>query len=763
MKRVLNIATVVSLLSATTVALAFEFTGKPLEQAIDELEARGLSILYSSDLIKPAMRILEAPTAEAPRALLEEIMRPHGIRVAEGPGGVLLLTRMQRIESAPMQAIAGPRVAEVVVTASRYEWVRIPQASLTRLSEAELRLAPNVGDDPLRTFARLPGMAASDLNAKLNVRGGVADELLVRFDGLRLMNPFHLKDFQSIFSAIDPALVGAVDIYTGGFPVSFGDRMSGVLDIHPVRADAETRREIAVSLYNASALAVGRFHRGRGDWAVSARRGNLDRVLEWSGMNLGEPTYSDIYAHVGQRIGDSMALSANLLRFDDDIELADSDLEEQARARYRDRYLWMRLDAHPRESLTGSTIVARTDLESVRSGEAEQPGISRGELDDRREFAIQSLQTDWSWSTPSAAVLKFGAEWRHSAGRYQYQDSAEFDLVFDLPGAPDERTRTREIDYRPNGDQYSAYLALRTDIAPPLTIEGGVRWDRSTLSNDGGDWSPRASALYRLTEATAVRASWGRFIQTQAVDELPVSDGVYAFSPAQRADHWLVSFEQRLGDDLDLRVEGYRKRYAQLRPRFENLLNEVVILPELKPDRLRLAPPRARVNGVELSLRSVHSRPLSWWASYTWSQADDLFDDRKVPRHWDQEHSFSAGLGWESERWELSLAGLWRSGWPTTTLALISSDDGEAVVSADLASTRRLGTYIDIDARVARRFRFQDGSSLTAFFEISNALNRRNECCTEFEIDEESDQPELVVESIRSLPLLPSLGVIWRF
>ena len=224
----------------------------------------------------------------------------------------------------------------------------------------------------------------------------------MRFDGLRLMNPFHLKDFQSIFSAINPALVGAVDIYTGGFPVSFGDRMSGVIDIHPVRADAVARREIAVSLYNASALAAGRFDRGRGDWVISARRGNLDRVLEWSGMHLGEPTYSDIYAHVGHRIGDSMSVSANLLRFDDDIELADSDLEEQARrplsrslsvaaARCSSARIAHRIDA----ALHAPTC------ESVRRGEAEQPGISRGSLEDRREFTIQSLQTDWSWRAPT--------------------------------------------------------------------------------------------------------------------------------------------------------------------------------------------------------------------------------------------------------------------------------------------------------------------------------------------------------------------------
>ena len=81
----------------------------------------------------------------------------------------------------------------------------------------------------------------------------------------------------------------------------------------------------------------------------------------------------------------------------------------------------------------------------------------------------------------------------------------------------------------------------------------------------------------------------------------------------------------------------------------------------------------------------------------------------------------------------------------------------------DSANRRNLRTYFDIDARIARNFRFSDGGSLTAFFEISNALNRRNECCTEFEIDSESGEPVFVQESIRSLPLLPSLGVVWRF
>ncbi len=78
-------------------------------------------------------------------------------------------------------------------------------------------------------------------------------------------------------------------------------------------------------------------------------------------------------------------------------------------------------------------------------------------------------------------------------------------------------------------------------------------------------------------------------------------------------------------------------------------------------------------------------------------------------------------------------------------------------------NAQRLETYVDIDARIARKFQFDGGASLTVFFEISNALNGRNSCCTEYELDEESEEPVLLTESMRSLPRLPSLHVIWRF
>jgi len=51
---------------------------------------------------------------------------------------------------------------------------------------ADLDFIPNPDDDPMRAIVQLPGIASFDFTAKSRIRGGELDEMLVRFDGLRL-------------------------------------------------------------------------------------------------------------------------------------------------------------------------------------------------------------------------------------------------------------------------------------------------------------------------------------------------------------------------------------------------------------------------------------------------------------------------------------------------------------------------------------------------------------------------------------------------
>ena len=715
------------------------------------------------------MRVLHAPAAVLPREILGEIVRPHGIDVVEGPGGSLVLVRSGLGEPEKQRAVeheTSAALAEVVVTASRYELIRAAEPSLSTLTTAELEQVPNVGDDPLRTVARLPGTATNDYSARVNIRGGNTDETLVLFDGLRLYNPFHLKDFQGVLSAIDPAIIRTIDVYTGGFPARFGDRMSGVIDIAAVDVNSAWR-EIAVSPYNVSAFAAGQLNSEKTSWLLSGRRGNLDLVLDLTKTKLGRPTYVDIYGRANHRLSDALSVAANFLLFDEDISLNDSDVEEHASAEYRDRYGWLRFDYVGPDALRGSLLLSRSEFESLRSGDSDKPGIGRGALYDRREHTIDTLHLDATWRMSGATVLEAGAEWRRSSGHYEFGAVSENDLIFIAPGAPAQPSRAQMLRVRPDGDQQSLYSTVRFELAPNLIADGGLRWDRSTLAasgqrSSGGSIDPRISILYRSTPRTGLRASWGRFSQLQSIDELQIPDGVVEFGSAQRADHWLLSGEYSFASGPNLRVEAYRKEYDSPQPSYENLLNPVVLLPEIKPDRIRVAPVRSEARGVEVSLRQPGTGPLFWWASYTWSYVRDTMLGEAAPRSWDQRHAVSAAIGWENNQWQITVAGAYHSGWPTTTVEL-REVDGVPIAFAPKRNNSRLGAYAELDLRIARRFDVGDNASLSVFFELSNMLNRGNDCCVEYEIEDDEGPQFLELETLPALPLLPSVGFVWRF
>ncbi len=746
-----------------------ELAGESLARAIAALENRGLLVLYSSDLVRPWMKVAAEPAATEPAAVLQEILQPHGLATRAGPDGMLLVVRARvvrgeaprRDDPPPLTAAVTP-LEEVVVATSRYR-LDTQAAWPISLDSADIARLPVLGDDPLRATTQLPGAAAGDFSAKANLRGGEGDETLVRFDGLRLFNPFHFKDFQSLFSTIDPAIVRGIEVYTGGFPASFGDRMSGVISIDSLAAANAPQREVALTLYNASARFAQPFAEGRGEWLLSGRRSNLETLLDLADEDRGAPGYTDLYGRVAYQLTDALGVTASALRFDDDLELNDTDFEEIADATYRDAYYWLRLDYEPGPALHGSVFVARSELDSDRAGSVDQEGIASGTLEDTREFSIDSVQTDWSFSRSDALAFALGGEWRRMRGSYEYQDEVAFDVLFDTPGAPQEATRERNLAVNPSGDQVGLYASVRAQPAATFVADVGLRWDHESLSQSGHEtWSPRANLLWMPGERMQLRAAWGRYYQAQAVNELQVPDGVTEFSPPQRADHWVAGLEYRHPEAIDLRLEFYQKEYHQLRARFENMFNSAVLLPELKPDRVLIAPESARARGLELSVSRRTESPLDWWFAWSWAEVTDELPDTSSRRSWDQSHAIGAGLVWHSGGWELTLAGRYHSGWPTTALELASLEPVALVVTGP-RNAERLGDYRSVDVRVARVFDLDRAGELTAFLEITNLFNENNECCVDYDISDEVDPPVLEADPGYYLPLLPSIGFIWRF
>jgi outer membrane cobalamin receptor len=748
------------------------FRGLTLEAAIAEIQASGLTVYYSSDLVKRGMRIREEPPPAPLPDLLDSLLEPFGLMAAPGPADSVLIVRGPAAAGESHAATETARAAldipaanplpieELIVAASRYELVRAADAS-ARLTSADLEYSPDLGDDALRAVHRLPGAATNGLSARANVRGGEAGETLVRFDGLRLYDPFHLEDFQGVFSTVDPEIVSTIDVYTGGFPAIFGDRLSGVIDITSMAAPADRYSELAVSFFNTSALTAGRFAGGDGEWLASIRRSNLDLLYNAFSPKPERPRYFDTFARLAYDVSDELRLTFGTLRFRDDVALNDDvDLEEQAFSEHEDRYLWARLD-HTLGAFTGASLVARASLSGHRAGTTAKEGIARGSLDDHRRFDLASLQSEWSWRRSDRLLVQFGGALDRARGSYAYRDDVEFDVLFAAPGAPVYASREREIRAAPRGHHYAFYGSLRYSPAARLTADVGLRWDKQTLEPaNSSSLSPRLGLRYRIAERSYVMASWGRFFQSQAINELQASDGVVEFFAPQESEQTMVGFEHDFPRGLNFRIEAYRKDMSRLHLRHENLLNTLTLLPELQPDRIAIAPDGALARGIELSARQRLSEELLWWAAYSRASAEDRIGTIDVPRSWDQTDAWSAGVNWDGGRWNIGFGLTYRTGWPTTAIVL-DATGALPVIQAGNRNMERVGSFGSADLRITRTFEL-DGSTLDVFAEVSNVFDRGNPCCTEYQV-EDGGTPSLDLSRINYLPRVPSLGFVWSF
>jgi hypothetical protein len=86
------------------------FVGRRLVAVLQELQASGLRIVFSSAIVSEDLRVLAEPRTPTARSQLEELLAPHGLAIRDGPGGTLQIvpvTRSTRVRKASHGALQG--------------------------------------------------------------------------------------------------------------------------------------------------------------------------------------------------------------------------------------------------------------------------------------------------------------------------------------------------------------------------------------------------------------------------------------------------------------------------------------------------------------------------------------------------------------------------------------------------------------------------------------------------------------------------------
>lgn len=746
---------------------AATYAGRPLVDVIAELQQRGLTVVYSTDLVKRSMRVVAEPLATSDRALLEEILAPYQLAVKEQSGGVLSIVRARNKDAAdlvqPFPIGSTPvTLGSIVVTASNYSVLGNSPERRDFLTRDELNRTAHLGDDLFRALSQLPGAAATDYSAAFGVRGGLPQETLVLLDGLEIAAPFHIKYFQNAISVIDSDAIGSLDYLSGGAPAEYGNAMSGVIDMSTATPQQQRRTYAGISFTHARVVSDGTFDGDRGRWLISARRGYFDILLGLFYQDVtARPRYGDVVAKLDYRVSDHSSVSADVLTAIDHIDYDDSG--DKIDASYQNTYAWMNLRTAWTNQLSSQSVASVSRMRERKGGSLDN-NAEFGAVHDNRSFDIAGLKQDWTldWSSRNH-FAKFGVDLKRFRTSYDYASEAftrEPLLLF--VGNPAQRGHT--ISIQPRGTALAGYVADRVRVLPPLTVEAGMRFEHETWSGGDSALTPRVNFVYTFGHATALRGSWGEYRQVQRLDDISVEDGDTNPYAAQRSRQSEIGIEHRFAAGVLLRGTAYHKTITNVRPRYENLFDRDELFPEIKYDRVRVAPDRARANGVELLLKDDSSRRLTWWVSVAHSTAVEDFGGAEVPRSSNQPNVFSFDLNYRrGSTWNFNAAGLFHNGWPTTRV-IGTYNLQQLTLALGPRNGDRLSAYQRLDVRVMRNAVFSRGV-FRSWLEVTNVLNHQNPCCLGgFNVDiDTATRSVAITPQNRGIGWLPSFGVAWEF
>jgi vitamin B12 transporter len=543
--------------------------------------------------------------------------------------------------------IAVPRIDEVVVTPAR-----APEAAdrvgsqITVIDAAALRaqqtpvLTDVLSRVPGVSFTRNGGVGAS---TQVYVRGAENGQTMVLIDGVRLNDPT-TTDNSFNFGNLLVGDISRVEVLRGPQSVLWGSQaIGGVINL--ITADPQKRFESDLTAEGGShGYGYGRAAVGgktdRVDWRVATAYLSTGGISAFDEANGGRE--ADGYRNAGA--------TAKLRIF------ATDRLSFDLRAIYsRGR---SDLDGFPPPTFA---TFADTPEYSVDEDLAAYAGanldLMGGRLHNR--FAVTATHTsrkNWDPTTPPTAVTFSG---------YGHDERYEYQGVYDISdswagtfGLEREDSHMRSASF---GGPYailgatvdSVYAQAHGDVAPGLTLTGGLRHDHH--STFGDHTTGQVAAAWRLNGGhTVLRASWGQGFKAPTLYQLGSEYGNLALKP-EEASGWDAGVEQRFLGGRAMVSAAWFERHTTNQIAFVSCFGTAAPLCPSHPaggyyDNIA----RAKTRGVELQASADLTRALSVNANYTWTDARNDAEgtadfDNRLPRRPAHEANAEATYVWPAK------------------------------------------------------------------------------------------------------------------
>jgi hypothetical protein len=506
---------------------------------------------------------------------------------------------------------------------------------------------------------------------------------------------------------------------------------------------------------------VGRAERWPIEWLATMRHSAHDIALKPINGDTGEPTYLDALGRIRWQASAVSAWTLGWLLLDDRIRLGSDPQQELADAQDHDLYAWIASDWNPSGAAHSRTSISVTNIERNRGGMLTLAGAAGGRRAERRDTSVVDLRTAWSYAQSAQTTWNFGAaaELERAELTFDRRERLTDAMAASFARSIDESLTSRQAL---RSSTVGFYTSVRRQWRT-LEAEIGARLDRQDYRsfNSHAQLSPRLNVRFDPRPDWHLYGSWGHFTQAQRVGEWRSEESQSAPGLATRAVHLIAGVMHESANATHWRLEAYRNHWTSVSPYFDNLLNGLVLLPELGPDRVRLAPNGAETAGIELSARHVFGRGFEGSAAYALSRTTDDLNGRDVPRSWNQPHAASVDMAWRHANFSASLLVEWHTGWPRTPVRVAQGTPAlPAYFDVGARNSARWGDYLTADLRISQIVPIAYGE-LTFWADAANATDRANDCCSAFSPQQPGTLPAISTRTWMSRII--NAGFVWRF
>ena len=619
-------------------------------------------------------------------------------------------------------------------------------------------------DDPLRAVQALPSATATDdFYSEFAVRGSSFRHVGLTVDGIPtryLMHTVHGATDGGSIAMINSETLGAASLLPGSYPQRAGRRLGAQVDLTTREGSREAfRGRAGLSGTSATLLLEGPLGARRGSWLVSARRSYLDLLIRQIdpdadfGFGFTDAQAKAVFDLAPRHQVETLAV-AGRAAFDERADEIGANDEAATRSiAWLTAFTWRFIPS------ASTVITQRAYATGLRF---QNDAISGVALD-----AGTSVDAAWRGDARIAlglhSLLEFGGDLQRLSSRRDRRRALEGSSIPTLLSAFDE-----------TGTAAAAYAHASLALTRSLVIAPGARVDYWGLTQDTTA-SPWLQATLKLMARTRLRAGGGIYRQFAEFDQVfGITGGGPSLSP-ESAVHTDLGIEHRFSDDVTLHVSGYtREERDVLWRRGSEPMRGAEGSVELgRGDAPWGNALQGRARGIELVLRRDAPGGLSGWAGYAYGKHryHDLTTGESFWSDADQRHTVSLYANYRiSHRTSVATKFRYGSNYPIAGYVgqqpfsehappLFGGERPLFYGLVDRRNTLRLPAYARLDVRADRTFTW-GRRRVTAFAEVANALNRKNQRNVPYGVD---PRGRVLGPTDTLMPLVPSAGFVVEF